>query len=370
VLSVGGTSLFLAGGGYGGESAWGDGGGGRSRYEPEPTFQSAVQASGARTTPDVAYDANPNTGLAVYDSVPSSSRSRGGWMVVGGTSAGVPQWAALEALADQGRAAISETSLSNAQSLVYQMPAIDFHDIVAGSNGFSATAGYDLATGLGSPAANLLVPDLAGHLTLGGAAAALTHSAEYYADFIKGAYATYLGRVPDAQGLAWWIGQMQAGVTDEQLDADLVSSSEYVQLHGGTNGAWVDAMYEDLLQRSPDQAGHDFWIAQLQLGLTRYEIALDIAASAEREAMVVRSDYFAYLGRTASAQDVAYWVGQFARGAQNEDIVAGFIGSAEYYNNAAKGKGSAAAWLDSVYYDLFHRSPAASETAYWLARLD
>ena len=44
--------------------------------------------------------------------------------------------------------------------MLYNLPSSDFHDITTGSNGFSATTGYDLVTGLGTPVANLLVPDM------------------------------------------------------------------------------------------------------------------------------------------------------------------------------------------------------------------
>jgi hypothetical protein len=155
VLAVGGTSLHLSGGGYGSESAWSGSGGGTSQYENEPSYQSNVQSTGARSTPDVAYDANPSTGCAV-----SESYGSGGWMVVGGTSAGAPQWAALVAIADQGLAQAGKGTLDGAQSRVYQLPSGDFHDITSGSNGYSAGAGYDLVTGLGSPLANLVVSDL------------------------------------------------------------------------------------------------------------------------------------------------------------------------------------------------------------------
>lgn len=155
VLAVGGTSLHLLGGAYGSESAWSGSGGGTSSYESEPSFQTNVQSTGARSTPDVAYDANPSTGFAVYDSYGS-----GGWMVVGGTSAGAPQWAALVAIADQGLVQAGKGTLDGAQSRVYQLPSADFHDITSGSNGYSAGAGYDLVTGLGSPLANLVVSDL------------------------------------------------------------------------------------------------------------------------------------------------------------------------------------------------------------------
>jgi hypothetical protein len=80
-------------------------------------------------------------------------------------------WAGLLALADQARAQAGAAPLNSgspteAQQALYNLPTGDFHDVVSGSNGYAAGAGYDLATGLGTPVANLLVPDLA---TYGGA---------------------------------------------------------------------------------------------------------------------------------------------------------------------------------------------------------
>ncbi len=86
VLSVGGTTLDVsATGAYESETGWSDSGGGGSSVESEPSYQSSVQSTGAKTTPDVAYDANPNTGYAIYDSVAYEGDS--GWQEVGGTSA-------------------------------------------------------------------------------------------------------------------------------------------------------------------------------------------------------------------------------------------------------------------------------------------
>jgi subtilase family serine protease len=159
VLAVGGTSLVLSStNGYQSESAW-SGGGGDSTYETEPGFQRGVQSSGARSTPDVAYDADINTGFFVYNTAGLPSGDTG-WWAVGGTSAGVPQWAALVAIADQGRALDGLGSLANAQSLIYGLPASAFHDITTGSNGSSAGVGYDLVTGRGSPFADRVVAGL------------------------------------------------------------------------------------------------------------------------------------------------------------------------------------------------------------------
>jgi hypothetical protein len=160
VLSVGGTSLQVtSSGGYLGELAWTGGGGGYSRVYGEPSYQRGVQNTGVRTVPDVSYDADPNTGVPIYSS------SAGGWLVTGGTSAAAPQWAGLVALADQGRALVGLGPLDGASQTIpslYRFPS-DLRDVTSGSNGFSATRGYDLATGLGTPIAVKIVGDLAFH---------------------------------------------------------------------------------------------------------------------------------------------------------------------------------------------------------------
>jgi subtilase family serine protease len=159
VLSVGGTTLILSGSTYVSETAWSDGGGGVSTVEKEPAYQDGAQNSGYRSAPDVAYDADPNTGLAVYDTI--DDRYGTGWQEIGGTSAGAPQWAALIAIADEGLAAAGKPALAQAQQRLYSLPANAFHDITRGSNGtYFAGPGYDAVTGLGTPVANVLINDL------------------------------------------------------------------------------------------------------------------------------------------------------------------------------------------------------------------
>jgi subtilase family serine protease len=175
VIGVGGTSLTTVGGVYSGETAWSGSGGGMSTVESRPGYQDGVQIlqNGVEVTPtnrvvpDVAYDADPNTGVAVI--------FNGQSVQLGGTSIGAPQWAGLFALADQERAAnglplLSSLSALQAMYATYGTAAYSmaFHDITSGSNGsFSAATGYDEVTGLGSPIANELVPYLGGEITLG-----------------------------------------------------------------------------------------------------------------------------------------------------------------------------------------------------------
>jgi len=174
VVGVGGTSLTITGSSgsyaYGGETAWSSSGGGLSQYEARPVYQDNWQSvvGTQRGIPDIAWDADPNTGVAVYDSTLYQGQT--GWYEVGGTSVGSPSWAALVALVDQGRATPLSTSTGTGNILqdLYTLAGTtastgyttDFHDITSGSNGNPALPGYDLVTGIGSPQGQNLIPAL------------------------------------------------------------------------------------------------------------------------------------------------------------------------------------------------------------------
>jgi len=173
VMSVGATTLRLdKDGNYQSERAWSETGGGFSLFEPEPAYQSAFPIPNnpmkKRGTPDVAYNGNPNTGVAVFDSVPFGGDT--GWFQVGGTSIGVPQWSALVAIANSLRAADKKPALTGSLGLLYDAVQdsngeMTFHDISNGKDGncgkqCHARPGYDYLTGLGTPRADLLIPAL------------------------------------------------------------------------------------------------------------------------------------------------------------------------------------------------------------------
>lgn len=170
VLSVGGTTLYRnSQGGYSSESGWSGSGGGISRYESQPAYQNGVvtQTSVYRSNPDVAYDSNPSSGFSVYDSYNNGTSTP--WGQWGGTSDAAPQWAALVAIADQGRALAGKAALNGPTQtlpMLYSLAASDFHDVTTGTSSgrpsYSAGSGYDLVTGRGSPYANLVVNDLVG----------------------------------------------------------------------------------------------------------------------------------------------------------------------------------------------------------------
>jgi subtilase family serine protease len=176
VTGVGGAILDADGltGAYHSETVWNEpafaaaGGGGFSVEFGTPDFQRGLRLP-SRGVPDIAYNAAIIGGvLAVW-----STSGQGANLVFrfGGTSAGSPQWAGLTALADQlGHHRIGD--INNSLYALARTPLSGrlFHDITVGDNtyhgavtipGFPAVKGWDAASGLGSPKADVLVPALA-----------------------------------------------------------------------------------------------------------------------------------------------------------------------------------------------------------------
>jgi subtilase family serine protease len=168
VTAVGGTSLVREAQ-ESHETAWSRSGGGISTLFDEPSFQKnlpqpvQVQLSNHRGVPDIAADANGYTGMAYY-----YNRQ---WRMAGSTNAATPVWAGIIAVANQiaGHALgfINPTLYGIAGSKNY---AQDFHAITSGNNsitlgtvhvkGYSAGSGWNAVTGLGTPNAAKLLPDL------------------------------------------------------------------------------------------------------------------------------------------------------------------------------------------------------------------
>ena len=165
VIAVGGTTLNGCSGTtchFTSETAWSGSGGGVSGVEALPGYQSSYTgpvfgassisalSGGKRGVPDVSFEANPNTGVSVFDSTADSGQS--GWFTIGGTSVGAPNWAGILAAA----AAAGSTALQGLSHIYSGGFSTNLRDVASGTNGTCGTdctagTGYDLVTGLGSP---------------------------------------------------------------------------------------------------------------------------------------------------------------------------------------------------------------------------
>jgi subtilase family serine protease len=180
VTAVGGTTLNANAttGAYIGETAWMGSGGGFSTVFPRPAFQQGVQGFGnQRGVPDIAYNADPRSGVLVVWS--SSGQGNDLAVVFGGTSAGSPQWAGITVLLNQ----MMGKRIGFLNGALYRLgksplnAAASLHDITMGMNnfvgkdangvavavgGFDAGKGWDPVTGWGTPDVARLVMLLPG----------------------------------------------------------------------------------------------------------------------------------------------------------------------------------------------------------------
>jgi hypothetical protein len=170
VIAVGGTTDHEGGT----ETYWYNnqylaGGYGTSAYVPAPFYQASVGITGMRSVPDVAADADLNTGYAEYCYDSGIGGYCPGWFEDGGTSAAAPLWAGVVADINTYLNAIQRPTLGNAISLLYLIyndnnsyPYKAFNDITSGCYGSSPCAGtgFDTVTGMGSPDAWNLAQDI------------------------------------------------------------------------------------------------------------------------------------------------------------------------------------------------------------------
>jgi subtilase family serine protease len=169
VVSAGGTTINRDGSGnFVNESCWAGSGGGVSAYEtwqsppnifngmgPWSPFQYPFAGQGARQTPDIAADADPASGVWVYDTY-----GGGTWYIVGGTSVASPVLAGIvnnsqnrlgQAPSNGGYYSTQENNFIYSQLFSHKGYVNNFYDVTTGSNGVAAGAGYDQCTGVGSP---------------------------------------------------------------------------------------------------------------------------------------------------------------------------------------------------------------------------
>lgn len=144
VISCGGTAIVFNNGVVT-ETTWNQSGGGPSVNIPRPSFQNVIASilGTKRGSPDISAIADPNTGVAVYDTTGGL-----GWNVVGGTSLATPVCAAIANV----RGAFSASSETENARNYLNLRGPGFRDITAGVTGiYHAVVGWDFITGCGSP---------------------------------------------------------------------------------------------------------------------------------------------------------------------------------------------------------------------------
>jgi len=193
-------------------------------------------------------------------------------------------------------------------------------------------------------------------------------------------YNAYLQRDPDPGGLSHWQGERIAGTSALAISNSFASSSEFATTYGPlTNTQFVDLVYQNVLGRAGDPGGRAYWIGQLDAGMSRGEVMSGFAESSEfvgRTGTVQAGSayegpatrlYLAFFKRHPDAGGLAYWAGQLENGSSESSVARGFADSSEFDQNY--GSLTDDAFVLVVYHNVLDRSPDAGGLAYWSGQL-
>lgn len=199
-------------------------------------------------------------------------------------------------------------------------------------------------------------------------------------DQIGRLYQAVFNRQPDAAGLSHWLGLRASGWTMERIAAEFTAADEFQDRYGSLGDQqFIQLLYQNVMGRSADAGGQAFWLDQLAAGMTRQELVLSFSESAEfigrtgtakpspKSAARIWRLYRAYFDRSADQGGFDYWYDQHRHGQSIADIASQFAASAEFASTY--GDVSDSEFIRLVYQNVLGRSPDAAGVGYWESQL-
>lgn len=216
--------------------------------------------------------------------------------------------------------------------------------------------------------------------------ATLTFDADSNAAFVMRLYDSTFDRGPDAQGLDYWLDQMDAGVSKSTVATAFLQSPEFAQAAGTLSTEdFVDFLYVKALGRPSETTGKAYWIDQIDGGLGRGDALLSFSESAEHRVQTadtlakglwvtddkyqaIAALYDTFSNRLPDEDGLGYWVGQLQSGKSLSEIASGFAASSEFSNATAGFSNSQL--VDFMYENALERTADADGREYWIDQLD
>ena len=201
-------------------------------------------------------------------------------------------------------------------------------------------------------------------------------------------YEVALGRDADANGLNYWIDQLQAGTPLNALATGFLTAPEFTSQYGGLNdGDFVNQLYQNALGRNADPGGFSYWTGLLSTGSTRADVLEGFSNAPEyinnnsratqlaqgifdpdETAASIGRLYKAGLGRDADAGGLVYWIGQLNGGGTLDQIADGFLGSTEFQSRYPNQ--SVENYVDTLYQNVLGRPGDPGGRAFWIDELN
>jgi hypothetical protein len=151
----------------------------------------------------------------------------------------------------------------------------------------------------------------AGRVSQASLTTTLSRSDAWIQAVIRGFYVDTLGREPDAAGYAYWIGEARRGKPIADIGSFFYGSDEYFQTTGQSNyTVWINDLYQKLMLRPGDAGGVNYWVSQLNSGMSRPAVAHWFYQSPEKLGLRVDYLYSKLLNRGSDPGGRAYWAGR------------------------------------------------------------
>lgn len=143
-------------------------------------------------------------------------------------------------------------------------------------------------------------------------------------------------RLPDADGLKYWIGQHQSGVTTQQISNSFINSGEFSSKNSSLDtSSFVSTLYKNVLDRAPDVDGLNFWVKQIQSGLSKADTLLQFTGSQEFKNATdpqihVLLNIIGLLGSSPDTTTFDKWMSHINNGESEVNVIAQILQSSDY----------------------------------------
>ncbi|MEZ5229704.1 MAG: DUF4214 domain-containing protein [Acidimicrobiales bacterium] len=190
-------------------------------------------------------------------------------------------------------------------------------------------------------------------------------------------YSAYFRRMPDEEGMDFWLAQRRNGLRLESVSAEFARSAEFAATYGAlSNAGFIDLIYANVLRRTPDAAGRAYWIGLLDQGEDRGKVMQGFSESTEFVTLttpeIVEAEktgpigrlYRAYLDREGDRAGLEYWLGTSTPLLQ---ISESFASSNEFVQRY--GALSDSQFVDQIYRNVMKREADEAGRNFWTQQL-
>ncbi|HEY7423721.1 MAG TPA: DUF4214 domain-containing protein, partial [Gemmataceae bacterium] len=318
------------------------------------TGSTGSTATGTATTTTVSGSGTAGNGqsvtLTATVTAANSTMPTGTVQFVDSTTGTTLGSATLTNVNGQAQATLTTTAINSSSDIITAT--------YLGGNGFASSTGSTGSTATGAASSNQLWLQQVYQNLLGRAvdpsgltywnnvlnsgasrtqvAFMITQTVEYHTDQVMTAYQKLLGTAPDPSTLSYFVGLLGSGTSIEGVDAIIIGSNTFFTSQGGDSTAsWLNAVYQNFLNRPLDSSGSAIWQQALASGQSLTQVAQEILSTSEYYTDLVQNMYQTYLGRAADPTSLSAFVASLQSGGGSDaTVISAILGSPEFLARA------------------------------------